>query len=1073
MEGVLLKNGAGCGVGGALRRAFPWLILSVSLAGLLLWSALRGLLSHGSQTGAPYSSEHRHLLESLGSTRPVAAYLSGGLSHGPYHPQSANHPARSTPPSGAMRGGTPPAVEAASGKMPPGVALDIKRAAERHPTPENQAALAVLELIDGHPEKAVHRLREAHSKKQSDPRFLNDLAAASLAIYDATGDPWAALEAVDAAAQADHLEPSAPARFNLALALERLNVRVRAIAAWQRYLDLDASSSWAEEAEQQLSELKAAVAKTQASPQLLATPAADVTDFPGNPWARRQLGERVLLTRWAERTLAHQPAEAEAALVQAKSLAATLTPEGRRLLTASIAAIREAEQSGDQERLDHLAHGHQAFGQAFLRWREERASEARALIAGAIRNLQAARTPFDLRARVLQAWMVEEPDWNELRKIGDEAEDGGYAAIVAEERRIAAYRINLEGRMEAASEVYKESQEYYKTLREREMAAVISIMRTEQLSALGIDGESSAEMARALAAGPWMADPWDRYSIYVVAAVAAASRFSRAAVELRLEAADACSHLPERPLCAVDSWLRVAALTPDADAAEEALQRADALLPRTPSSDGKVRSMIDLTIARARWLGKGDQSDREEATDLYAEAANRYEARKLALSAADAHSERARLLKALGRGNEAIEEYQAALHTFRLWDQTDRFRPGRAEKRSPEALREVYEALIGAELDRSGHGVSPAAFLLSEEMRDRLAPRRSAELVLPTAADLSRFVSAVPRGTAVIEYALLGDRAVAWMLADGRPDQVKLTPPEGFAKSITSLTEERNLEKWKRTTSQLYYSFLKPALVRLPAGTSRLVLIPDSQLYGLPFRALWNPDGGYYLDEKFTISLSPSLTSLLGPRPIGGRLAASPEGRLEVLSMGFSKFLLDLHLRDLPHAESEAAIVLGIYGMRTNRCISTTWESFCRCVPKADVIHLATHAYANSKLSWLAFPGETVSIEKLWRELPDLPNRPLVVLAACQSNATAKGGEGLGGLARPFLASRAQAVLGNLWEVSDQDSNKLFSRFHQLYNELRDAAEALSKSRTVLDKWDEVPWRWGGETLIESWNRSM
>lgn len=1067
-EGVLLKNGAGRGVGGALRRAFPWLILSVSLAGLLLWSAHRGLLSHSSHAATPYSSEHRRLLESLGTARPVAAYLSGGLSYGPYHPQSASHPPRSTPPSGATRRGAVPAVEAASGKVPPGVALDIKRAAERHPTPESQAVLAVLDLIDGHPEKAVPRLREAHSKKPSDPRFLNDLAAASLAIYDNTGDPWAALEAVDAAAQADHLEPSAPARFNLALALERLNIRVRAIAAWQRYLDLDSSSSWAEEAEHQLSELKAAVAKTQASPQLPATAAASATDFPGNPWARRQLGERVLLTRWADRTLAHQPADAEAALAQAEKLAASLSQEGGRLLTASIAAIREAEQSGDQERLDHLAHGHQAFGQAFLRWREERAVEARALIAEAIRNLQVARTPFDLRARVLQAWMVEEPDWEELRKISDEGEAGGFAAIVAEERRIAAYRMTLQGRLEAAADEYQDSQQRFSALGEDEAGAILSVLHTELLDALGRDRESSAEFVAALSAGPEMADPADRYTTYVVAASAALSQFSHAAVELRLEAADACSGLPERPLCTVDSWLQVASLTPDADVAKDALRQAGALLPNVPASDGKARTEIDLTMARARWLGRDGHADRERegAADLYADAAKRYELRRLAVLSADARGRRARLLKEIGRPKEAIAEYRSALRTFRLWDQSDRFRPENAEKRSPAAVRDIYENLIGTELDLAGSGVSQTAFLLSEEMRDRLAPRRIVEIRLPTLADIPRFVAAVPPGTAVVEYAIFGGRAAAWILAGGRIDQVILTPPERFGESIASLETERNLENWKRTTSELYLAFLAPIVNRLPTGTDRLIIVPDSQLYSLPLRALWNPVAGRYLDEDFQISLVPSVRQILGID--GDRFS---ESRPAVLSLGFSKFLTHLHLPDLPNAEGEAASVLDQYGLRSNPCSVNDWESFRRCAPQADVIHLATHATANPDSSWLAFPGETVSIERVWKELPELPRHPVIVLAACQSVAAANGGEGLGGLARPFLASGARMVVGSLWEVNDKAGQRFFQEFHRAHRRLGDVKEALREARGHLEGWEEAPWAWGAVEVVNVGSR--
>jgi tetratricopeptide (TPR) repeat protein len=1048
-KGVLRKDGPG----GALRRALPWWIFCGVLIGVVVWLLLRGL-----RVDTPYNHDHQRLLASLGKARPIAGRLSGGPSYGRYRlPAARRRSGTSVTGSTVARSGAAPVGGTSSGRLDPSIALEIQQAADRHPSPENRATRAVLDLIGGRPGDAVRALRDAHAQEPSDPRFLNDLAAASLAAYDDTRDPWAALEAVEAAEQADRLEPSPPARFNLALALEQSGARVRAIAAWERYLELDFSSSWAQEAKQRLSDLQA----VQTGPQLLAVPADAPQGFPDNPWARRQLGERVLLARWAERVSAGRPVDADAALEQAEALATTLSPDEGRLLTASIAAIREAEQSGDQARLALLVRGHQAFGQAFLRLRQERAVEGRALIADAIRDLQAAQTPFELRARVLQAWLVAEPDWDELRRISEEAEADGFAAIAAEERRIAAFRMVLEGRMEPAMDVYQDSQQRYAALGEGEMAAVISIMRTEQLANLGRDRESSAELAAALAAGQSMVDPWDRYSIYVVASVAASTRFSRAAVELRLEAADACTGLPERPLCAVDSWLRVAALTPDADVAENALQRAEDLLSNAPPSDGKARTEIDLTAARARWLGGDDRplSEREKAADLYAKCAKRYDARKLAVSAADARAKRARLLQKLGRTQEAVVAYRGALQKYRLWDQADRFRPERAEKRSPAVLRDAYEGLIGAELDLAGNGTSPAAFLLSEEMRDRLAPRRTAEIRLPTLDDIPHFTE-TPRGTAIVEYAIFGDRAAAWILAGGRLDQVKLTPPNGFGKSIASLEKERSLERWKSATGALYQAFLAPVLRRLPAGTKRLVIVPDSQLYGLPFRALWNPAAGRYLDEDFLISLSPSVRELLGTGS-----SRPSEGKPEVLSLGFSRFLPHLHLRDLPRAEGEAASVLGIYGLRSNSCPVTDWDSFRRCAPQADVIHLATHATANSDLSWLAFPGETVSIEKLWRELPDLPRHPLVVLAACQSAATAKGGEGLGGLARPFLASGAR-VVGTLWEVDDDLAVSLFLELHHAQLRSGDLVKALGEARQRLDRWSERPWGWGATELV-------
>jgi CHAT domain-containing protein/tetratricopeptide (TPR) repeat protein len=1059
-------------LGGALRHFSRWLLLGAGVAGLLVFSLSGGLSGLLAGNDRAYSRDYRRLLDSLGPTRPIEARVSGGDRYRPYRSPSRPRPSNAVKPSSTLRGETALEEEMPS-RLPvsPEIVRAISKADGREPSPENRAALAVLSLFDGRLKQAIQMLRKACEQKPDDPRILNDLAAALLKQSEATGDPWPALEAIEMAERSIQLQPSLPALFNKALALGRWEIRVRAITAWKQYLDQDNRSAWAEEAAQRLGRLEQELAEDQARPQLLARPAEDVRDFPENPWANRQFGERVLLTRWAELTLAGRTTDADETLAQAEALAGTLNPSAGGLLSASISAIYATEQSGDRARLDLLARGHETFGRAFLRWREERAVESRALVADAIRNLHAVHSPFELRARVLRAWMAAEPDWEEIRRIGEEAEAAGFRSVVAEVRRIAAYRMTLEGRLEAAIDVYRDAQQHFAVLNEREAASVISIMRTELLTDLGRNRESSEELAAALAAGPRLADPWDRYSIYVVAAAATSSRFSRAALELRLEAAEACRDLSERPLCSVDSWLRVAAITPDADVAEVALQRASEILPRVPESDGSKRTEIDLTVARARWLASPQQamSDREEALELYREAAARYDGRRLAVSAALARAERARLLQQLGRPEEAVAEYRAGLRTFRLWDQSDRFRPERAEKRSPAALRGVYESLLNAELDSAGESPSSAAFLLSEEMHDRLAPRLTPEFWLPNLATLPRFIAAAPPGTAIVEYAIFDDRAVAWILAGGRLDQVKLTVPDRLGERIRSLALERNLEAWKSSSAVLYQALLAPVLAHLSHNIERLVLIPDSHLYGIPFRALWNPKAGRYVDEDLVVSLAPSVRQLLGKdgsQPVVEREAAG--GQLSMLSIGFSAFAPGLHLARLSRAGDEAASVLNAYGVRSSICPVTDWSGFRRCAPKADILHLATHAAASTEdlESWLAFPREIVSIERLWRELPDLPLRPVVVLSACQSVATARGGEGLGGLARPFLARGTRAVVGTLWKLPDSDAAILFPSFHQAYRVSGEPAVALRQARQALARWREVPWVWGGIIVV-------
>lgn len=1055
-----------------MRRALRWLILGVSLAVLIVLISPKDFFGFGHRADQPYSEDYQRLLDSLGRIRPVEARVSGGSSYRPYRPICAIRPSmRDDGTLASTRGGAAPALEASSGVPVSGeVAGAIHRAAQRESSPENQAALGVLNLVEGRLDKAVRPLRKAHARKPDDPRFLNDLAVALLTVSEATGDPWPALEALDLAQRAVHLEPSLPALFNQALALEGLGLRARAIAAWRRYLDQDARSAWAQEAAQRLNRLEQEVPTSRAWDSLLASSATDLSTPETDPWVARVVGERVLLTRWAEQALAGQRDDAEATLAQAEVVAPALPGGGGRLLEASTLVIRDAQQAGDRARLDRLAHGHQAFGRASSLAREEQTAAARAILDSAIADLRVAKSPFELRARVLRAWLVNEPDWAELQALDVTAEKGRFPSISAEARRIAAFRISLEGRLEAAVYGYRDAQRRFEALGERESSAVVAAMTAELLGLLGREHESAAEMNAALAAGPWVADPFDRYSIYVVAASAAAGQFSRAAVELRLEAADACQDLPKRPLCAVDSWLRVAALTPDVSVAKDALDHAGELLLSAPDSEGKGRTEIDLATSRARWLSGDDRSttEWEEAIELLSQIAAGYKARGLAVPEARARAARAQVLQRLGREEEASAEYREGLQLFRLWEQNDHFGPKHAERHSPRELRKVYEEFLKMELDVAGNSSSPAAFLLSEEMRDRLAPRKGAGLWLPKRKDIDRFTSGMPADTAIVEYAILGERAVAWILSRGRLDQVILTPKEKLGQRIRSLSRERELDAWKRNSGALFQDLLTPVVSRLPAGTEHLILIPDSELYGVPFRALWDSASSRYLDEMFLVSFAPSVRQLLD---FGrDRRAVLEHQGLSLLSLGFSSFLPDLGLKALPRAAMESLAVREVYESAVDGCRVNDWSSFLRCAPTADVLHLATHASANpirSEWSWLAFPKESINLDRLWQELPNLPRHPLIVLSACESVAGA-GGEGLGGLARPFLARGARTVVGTLWDIDDADAADLFVVFHQAYRESHDPAEALSKAREDLENWDERPWIWGGVEVMSA-----
>ncbi len=112
-------------------------------------------------------------------------------------------------------------------------------------------------LLAGDADGAVTALEEAAKLDPRDPRWHNDLSAALLTRARRSGAETDAQQALKAADQALMLEPRyQEALFNRALAYEALGQIDLARAAWQRYLERDPTSPWADDARRRLADFQ-------------------------------------------------------------------------------------------------------------------------------------------------------------------------------------------------------------------------------------------------------------------------------------------------------------------------------------------------------------------------------------------------------------------------------------------------------------------------------------------------------------------------------------------------------------------------------------------------------------------------------------------------------------------------------------------------------------------------------------------------------------------------------------------------------------------------------------------------
>ena len=180
------------------------------------------------------------LVAAAGPARSFEARLSGGFEYGPVR---------------VTRSAEPQPVLSSDMQL---AAAKAEAWSEGRSSAVARALGGSARLLAGDADGAVSTLEQAVKLNPSDPRWHNDLSAALLTRASRTGAELDAPRALAAADQALMLEPRyQEALFNRALAYEVLGQIDLARAAWQRYLERDPTSPWADEARRRLADLQA------------------------------------------------------------------------------------------------------------------------------------------------------------------------------------------------------------------------------------------------------------------------------------------------------------------------------------------------------------------------------------------------------------------------------------------------------------------------------------------------------------------------------------------------------------------------------------------------------------------------------------------------------------------------------------------------------------------------------------------------------------------------------------------------------------------------------------------------
>ncbi|MEM9216056.1 MAG: CHAT domain-containing protein [Cyanobacteria bacterium P01_F01_bin.150] len=299
-------------------------------------------------------------------------------------------------------------------------------------------------------------------------------------------------------------------------------------------------------------------------------------------------------------------------------------------------------------------------------------------------------------------------------------------------------------------------------------------------------------------------------------------------------------------------------------------------------------------------------------------------------------------------------------------------------------------------------------------------------------------------------------------------------PIEELYKAETeSQTERGSWSQWR----PLHQLLIDPIADLLPENPSdRLIIIPQEQLFMVPFAALQD-DQGRYLIERHTLVTAPSIQllefthqrrqQLVGSAATGSKRSSSP-----ALIVGNPSPMPE-NLRSLPAATTEATTIGQLLNTTPLVGPTATETQVRQQLTTAPIIHLATHGRFDEEkpLSGAIALAPSASDDGLLTaaeilQLNQRLNAELVILSACDTGRGRITGDGVIGLARSFLAAGTPSVVVSLWQVPDQATADLMINFHRYRQQHGDTAQALRQA--ILDQIEQTPdpINWAAFTLV-------
>ena len=332
-------------------------------------------------------------------------------------------------------------------------------------------------------------------------------------------------------------------------------------------------------------------------------------------------------------------------------------------------------------------------------------------------------------------------------------------------------------------------------------------------------------------------------------------------------------------------------------------------------------------------------------------------------------------------------------------------------------------------------------------------------------SELAELKNNLDNQTAILNYYVSGEHIYLLCITSKSTVVKRIETDEIFYKTFNSFIRQTyqisDGERYEGyPLANMLYNYLLKPIEPFISNANRLIIIPDENLFYLPFDALMkSSEKGDYLLNQYVISYHYSTSLLLQKKSP----SANHSKKDSVLAFApYTKAITFIASNEptLPFSNDE------INRNDVNKHFSekATKNQFLKNYQGFRYIHLATHATlgADSSTNWIKFyPENTIPGDnKLY--VHDIYNMnfygtDLVTLSACETGGgLSVSGEGLVSLSRAFIYAGANGIVSTLYKTDDLVTAFIMKRMYHHLEKGNDVAKALRKSKLDLIQSKEI-----------------